>query len=220
MGKQYRPLSVEDRAVIMIERCSGACVRSMARTLGRNASSISRELTRNHVACATSNASCGYHATASSQACRCRRLRCGRRRRLEEGTALFQHVDNRLVHDRWSPQQIASGLRMMHPDDADRRVSHETIYASIYACPRGSLKLGMIEALRQRTHVRGRRRPSPARGQTVPEALRIVHRPEEIEQRLLPGHWEGDFINGSFNRSGDDLSCRTRQAPHPRHLVR
>jgi len=82
---------------------------------------------------------------------------------------------------------------MMHPDDADRRVSHETIYTSIYACPRGSLTLGMIEALRQRTHVRGRRRTSLARGQTVPEAVRIVHRPEDIEQRLLPGHWEGNF---------------------------
>ena len=101
---------------------------------------------------------------------------------------------------------------MMHPDDPDRRVSHETIYASICAYPRGSLKLGMIEALRQRKHVRGRRRTSLARGQTVPEALRIVHRPEEIEQRLLPGHREGDFINGSFNRSavGTVVERKTR----------
>jgi len=81
MDKQHRHLRVEDRAVIMIERCSGASVRSMARTLGRNASSISRELTRNQVASATSNASCGCDATASSQADRCRRLRGGRRRR-------------------------------------------------------------------------------------------------------------------------------------------
>ncbi|MCY7388862.1 MAG: helix-turn-helix domain-containing protein, partial [Burkholderiales bacterium] len=94
MDKQYRHFSVEDRAVIMIERCSGASVPSIARTLGRNASSISRELLRNHVASAKSNASCGYDATASSQAYGCRRLRCGRRRRMEEGTALFQHVYN------------------------------------------------------------------------------------------------------------------------------
>lgn len=101
----------------------------------------------------------------------------------------------------------------MNPDDRTRWVSHETIYASIYAYPRGALKKGMVDALRQRKPARGGgRRTTLAKGQTVPEALRIVHRPEEVKQRLLPGHWEGDFIKGSFNRSavGTVVERKTR----------
>ncbi len=89
----------------------------------------------------------------------------------------------------------------MHPDDPDQHVSHETIYAAIYAHPRGGLKQAMIEALRQEKPVRGRRRTSIAGGGFVPEALRIVHRPEEIALRQWPGHWEGDLIKGAFNHS-------------------
>lgn len=212
MDKHYRHLSIEDRAVIMIEHGNGASMRAIARTLGRNASSISREFKRNGVASATRDTGGVYDATASSQAYRCRRLRCGRRQGLVEGTALFQHVYDRLVYDRWSPQQIAARLRKMHADDPDRNVSHETIYASIYAYPRGALKQGMVDALRQRKQVRGRRRTTLARGQTVPATLRIVHRPEDIEKRLVPGHWEGDFIKGSFNRSavGTVVERKTR----------
>ncbi|MCL1618307.1 IS30 family transposase [Ralstonia pseudosolanacearum CaRs-Mep] len=80
----------------------------------------------------------------------------------------------------------------MHPDNPDQRVSHETIYAAIYAHPRGGLKQAMIEALRQEKPVRGRRRTTLAGGGFVPE---------EIDQRQLPGHWEGDLIKGAFNRS-------------------
>lgn len=88
------------------------------------------------------------------------------------------------------------------PDDIrPGRVSHETIYAAIYAQPRGALKQGLIQALRQRKSKRGHRRTTAAQASFVPEQLRIVHRPEEIEQRLLAGHWEGDFIKGAYNRS-------------------
>ena len=89
----------------------------------------------------------------------------------------------------------------MKPDDPSARVSHETIYAAIYAQPRGGLKSAMIEALRQAKPVRGRRRTTLSGSAMVPESLRIVHRPEEIEARLVPGHWEGDLIKGAFNRS-------------------
>lgn len=80
-------------------------------------------------------------------------------------------------------------------------VSHETIYRTIHAQPRGSLKKEMIEALRQARPSRGRRRTTAASTSFVPPQLRICHRPEEIVHRLLPGHWEGDFIKGAYNRS-------------------
>jgi len=89
----------------------------------------------------------------------------------------------------------------MHPGDPAACVSHETIYAAIYAQPRGGLTAALIEALRQAKPVRGRRRTTLAGSAMVPETLRIINRPEEIEARLVPGHWEGDLIKGAFNRS-------------------
>lgn len=130
-----------------------------------------------------------------------RRARSVQSRKLAEGGWLHQHMHDRLVFERWSPQQIAAKLRAMHPDDPDRQVSHETIYAAIYAHPRGSLKRAMVEALRQDKPSRDRRRTTAAIRGFVPEALCIVHRPETVAERKLPGHWEGDLIKGAFNRS-------------------
>ena len=213
MDKQYRHLSVEDRAVIMIEASKGMSLRAIGRTLGRNVSTVSREIKRaqpGHVEAALEPAA--YDATVASTAYRERRKRCGRRRKLVNGTPLYQKVYDRLIFKCWSPQQIAARLRRMHPDDPTNWISHETIYAAIYAHPRGALKQGMVDALRQAKPARGQRRTTLAKGQTIPEALRIVHRPQEIEQRLLPGHWEGDFIKGSFNRSavGTVVERKTR----------
>ena len=196
MKKNYSHLSAEERAVIMIEHRKESSVRSIAQLLGRSASTVGRELTRNRDASRPH-----YDATQAASAYRVRRERCVRRRKLIAGSALYRQVHDRLVYWRWSPQQIAAKLRAMHPDDPSQHVSHETVYAAIYAHPRGSLKPAMIEALRQSKPARGRRRTTLAGGSFVPEELSIKHRPEEIEQRLLPGHWEGDFIKGAFNRS-------------------
>jgi len=100
----------------------------------------------------------------------------------------------------------------MHPDDPSQRISHEAIYAAIYAQPRGSLKTLMIEALRQAKPKRGARRTTLAGYAMVPETLRIIYRPEDIEARLVPGHWEGDLIKGAFNRSavGTVVERKTR----------
>jgi IS30 family transposase len=199
MERQYRHLSAEDRAVVMIEHRKGVSLRSIARELRRSASTISRELRRNGLHDDTGIA-VAYDQTTAAMAYRLRRQRCTRARKLAEGTALHQHVHDRLVYWRWSPQQIAARLRRMHPNDP-LQVRHETIYAAIYAHPRGALKKSMVEALRQTKPVRARKRTTLAKDGTIPEALRIVHRPEDIEQRQLPGHWEGDFIKGTYNRS-------------------
>ena len=117
-----------------------------------------------------------------------------------------------MIHRRWSAEQIARKLKAMHPDDPTRLISHETIYAAIYAQPRGGLKAGMIAALRQHKAARGLRRTTLSGSSIAPESLRIVHRPEEIEGRLVPGHWEGDLIKGAFNRSavGTVVERKTR----------
>lgn len=196
MGKNYQHLSSEERAVIQIERMRGASCRSIARLLGRSPSTVARELAR-----AAPSSGGGYDATVAAHGYRCRRARSVRRHKLGRGTWLYQHVHDRLIYWRWSPQQIAARLRTMYPHEPARQVSHETIYAAIYAHPRGALKKGLVEALRQAKQTRGRRRTTAARGGFVPEELRIVHRPEDVSARKLPGHWEGDFIKGAYNRS-------------------
>ncbi len=196
MGQKYTHLSAAERAMIEIEVGNGSSLRSVARRLGRHASSVSRELSRNR-----SESSPPYSGRSAGAAYRERRRRSVRRRRLVEGTPLYQRVYTWLVHRRWSPQQIAARLRHMYPNDPSWHISHETLYAAIHTHPRGALKQGMVDALRQSKPQRGRRRTTAAGASFVPEALRIVHRPEEIATRLLPGHWEGDFIKGAFNRS-------------------
>ena len=182
MDRRYKHLNGEERGVISAEHRRGASLRAIGSLLGRSASTIGRELVRGR----------GDDGHYSPQAGRrvhdARRLRSRRPRRLVEGGALHTWVHGKLVHLHWSPEQIAGRLGVMHPDDPDQRVSHETIYAAIYAQPRGGLKAAMIEALRQRKPARGRRRTTLAGSSMVPETLRITHRPEEIEARIVPGH--------------------------------
>lgn len=193
MSKSYCHLSAEERAVIQIERSRGRSLRSISRLLGRSPSTLTREL--------ATHAGSNYCAGTAGADYRNRRQRSVRQRRLIEGTELFQKVRDHLVLWRWSPQQIAAKLLSMHPNDPEQRVSHETIYATIYAYPRGRLKKELVEALRQHKPTRGLRRTTAAKRSWIPEELRIIHRPEEVERRLVPGHWEGDMIKGAFNRS-------------------
>ncbi len=127
---------------------------------------------------------------------------------------LWQYVHDRLIYFAWSPEQIACRLERMFPDESDWQISHETIYAAIYAHPKGALKKAMVEALRQHKPQRGQKRRTAAGkgGMVVPDDLRIVHRPEDVTQRKLPGHWEGDFIKGAYNRSavGTVVERKTR----------
>jgi IS30 family transposase len=162
---------------------------------------LSRELRR----CAPG----GYDATQAARSYHERRHRSRRAKRLAQGSALYQHVHDRLVYLRWSPQQIAARLHQMPAPLRPGLVSHETIYAAIYAQPRGGLKQAMVEALRQAKPARGRRRTTAAARSFVPEELRIKYRPQEIEQRLLPGHWEGDLIKGAYNRAVSRFKCNS-----------
>lgn len=195
MDRRSKHLSSEERGVIFAEHNRGSSQRSIGGLLGRPASTICRELARGRLDDGS------YCPQGGRLVYDQRRARCARPRKLALGSALYRFVHDHLVYRRWSPEQIARRLRIMEPDDASARISHETIYAAIYAQPRGGLKAAMIEALRQAKPTRGLKRTTLAGSAMVPESLRIIHRPEEIEARLVPGHWEGDLIKGAFNRS-------------------
>ena len=166
--------------------------RSIARQLRRAPSTISREVRRN-------GGCIGYRATRSDQAAWDRALRpkpC----KLACRRALCRTVSARLER-KWSPQQIAGWLKRAYPDDEDRRVSHETIYRSLFIQTRGVLKKELLAHLRARRAIRRSRHASLKRdglGQ-IKDAVSIRERPASVDDRAIPGHWEGDLIAGSRN---------------------
>ncbi len=106
-----------------------------------------------------------------------------------------------LLDWKWSPQQIAGTLKRVFPNEPRRHVSHETIYTAIYALARGELRRQLIACLRQGRGTRlPRTRGTDRRGQ-IPDMVSIHVRPPEVEDQVMPGNWEGDFIKGAGNKS-------------------
>jgi IS30 family transposase len=100
---------------------------------------------------------------------------------------------------KWSPQQIAGVLKRVWPDDPTMHISHESIYTAIYAHPRGELRRQLIACLRHGRSTRMPRKHGVDRRGSIPDVVSIHVRPPEIEDRVMPGHWEGDFIKGAGN---------------------
>ena len=192
----YQQLSYVERLEILSGRREGFSLRAIARRLKRDPATVSRELRRNASPFNDRYDPCGAFFGALA---RRSHARCGRRK-LRPGTALFTSVAAHL-REGWSPLQIAGRLRCMEPDDRRQRVSHESIYLALYALPRGELRRDLLACLRQGHQKRRPRSRGANRRGFVPDELKIAERPEEIAERLIPGHWEGDFIKGAHNRS-------------------
>jgi transposase, IS30 family len=194
MGTSYEHLTAEDRSTLMLMCAEGSSQRAIARNLGRSPSTISRELAR------TSSTAKPYDASQAGKQALAMRHEPRRSSKLAPDTVLFCVVEDYL-REGWSPEQIAGMLKRAWPDDASKTVSHETIYTALYVMPRGGLRKELIACLR---HGRGGRRPR-SRGQDrrgqIPDMLSLHVRPPEVEDRLVPGHWEGDLIKGARNQS-------------------
>ena len=192
--KRYKQLSAEEGATIMLMSQGGKGVREIGRFLKRSPSTISRESDREM------GSESGYIASlAGEQAIRLR-IKPRKALKLVVGGELFEVV---VVHlkKKWSPEQIAGTLKGMHPDQPSQRVSHETIYHTLYAMPRGELRRELIACLRwSRDKRRSKTRAPDGRGH-IAEMQSIHLRPPEVADRLIPGHWEADLIKGAMNRS-------------------
>jgi IS30 family transposase len=219
-----RYLSLSEREEIALFRARGLGVRDIARRLGRDPSTISRELRRN---AATRHGEVVYRATVAQWHAERRAMR-PKASKLAANDALCEYVQDRLagvIHtpsgaavagpavgwigrrhgprkDRrwgrsWSPQQISARLRVDFPDDPTMRISHEAIYQALFVQGRGALRRELTACLRTGRALRVPRARTQARGKKfVTSSVMISQRPPEVADRAVPGHWEGDLIIG------------------------
>jgi IS30 family transposase len=189
--RSSRRLHLSEREEISRGLRAGESIRRIADRLRRAPSTVSREVSRN-------GGRVAYRAVAAQRDTRLRERR-PRPTRLARNPRLTAEVE-RMLRLRWSPVQIARRLRLEHPADEEMRVSHETIYRALYIQGRGELRRELVACLRTG---RAQRRPQasqPDRGRMAGMVL-ISERPAEIEDRAVPGHWEGDLVYGRHARS-------------------
>ena len=185
-------LTLSDREEISRGIVAQRSIRSMASLLGRSPSTVSREVRRNG----------GYDQYRAAVADDLAWARAHRPKqcKLSKHPPLCRAVARKLRLN-WSPEQIAGWLKRAHPGDGSYQVSHETIYRSLFVQARGVLKKELLQHLRsKRTILRSRqaRRKGDGRGQ-ITDIVSISERPASVEDRAVPGHWEGDLITGSKN---------------------
>jgi IS30 family transposase len=185
-------LTLSEREVISRGVAMRTSLSAMASQLGRSPSTISREINRN------GGYDC-YRARTAEEAAWQRALR-PKKCKLAPRPYLVRKIARKLQRQ-WSPQQIAGWLTRQHPNDESYHVSHETIYKSLFIQARGVLKKELLACLRSRRVMRRSRHASLKRqGKgSIVDAVTISERPASVEDRAVPGHWEGDLIAGSNN---------------------
>ena len=190
--RSVRTLTLAEREDISRGIASGSSIREIARGLQRAASTVSREVAR-HGGRPVYRASEADHQAWKS-ALRPKACLLARHRKLR------MIVASKLILN-WSPQQISGWLKRRYPSNESMRVSHETIYRSLFIQARGVLKKELMQHLRSKRLIRRSvhaRAGGKSHGQIV-DAISIRERPAEIEDRAIPGHWEGDLLGGTHN---------------------
>jgi len=190
--RSRRALTLAEREDISRGIVSGCSMRVIAQHLSRACSTVSREVARH-------GGRAQYRANQADQQAWESALRpklC----RLALHEKLRTLVASKLMLD-WSPEQISGWLKQSHPDDESLRVSHETIYRTLFLQARGALKQELVRHLRSQRRIR-RSRHSSIHGHSqgkIVDAVSIRERPAEVEDRAIPGHWEGDLLRGARN---------------------
>ena len=190
--RSCRSLTLSEREVISRGLARRLSMRVIATQLGRAPSTVSREINRNGgYAC--------YRASDAEEAAWQRALR-PKACKLSGRAELVREVTRKL-QGKWSPEQIAGWLKRKYPDDEGCHVSHETIYKSLFIQARGVLKKELLACLRSQRKMR-RSRHASQKGKglgKIVDAVSIRERPASVEDRAVPGHWEGDLLAGSKN---------------------
>ena len=183
-------LTIDEREQILLGINRGDTFTAIAGQLGRTVSTISREVKRGGGRCEYSAWRAHERARQQTRRPKPFKLRPGR---------LLEEVASRL-EQLWSPEEIAARLRLDHADDPQMRVSHETIYQSLFVQGRGELRRELARCLRSGRTARKPRGAIEGRGR-IPGMVMLSQRPAEADDRAVPGHWEGDLILGQGSRS-------------------
>ncbi len=185
-------LSLAEREEISRALVAGQSIRSIASRLGRAPSTVSREILRN------GGQSC-YRATQADQAAWDRAHR-PKRCKLVQNPSLAHIVAGKLQRQ-WAPQQIAGWLKHTYPCDGNYHVSHETIYRSLFIQARGALSKELLQHLRRTRAMRRSRHHTQKTDNhgKITDTVSISERPASVQDRAVPGHWEGDLLFGSIN---------------------
>ena len=190
--RSHLSLTFSEREDISRGISAGLSMRSIATHLGRSPSTVSREVNRNG----------GYYQYRATQADKAAWDRAQRPKRCKLAcNKPLSRIVAKKLQSQWSPQQIAGWLKRAYPDNEDDHVSHETIYKTLFIQSRGALKKELLQCLRSGRVMR-RGKTSSLKGQglgKIPHAVSISERPASVEDRAVPGHWEGDLIQGTNN---------------------
>lgn len=193
MKTKYTRLNMRERIQIEKYFDKGFSASSIAILLGRNKSTISRELKNTHY-----NSYLAYNANIKSAKI-CIDKNYGKSK-IQDNKQLYKFVVSHL-RKKWSPEQISLSLKKNFPNEKHMQVSHETIYYFVYLHSKKSLKEELIKQLRQKRKTRGSRHTKSVRDIKIVDRLTIDERPAEVAAREIPGHWEGDLIVGKEHGS-------------------
>ena len=195
MGENHKKISVNEREIIFGLVKEGTSVRGIARFLERSPSSISEELRRKGMTRKTyslSEAQVDRNIKASLK---------GREPKIKEGKQPLKLIKKWIVDEKWSPEQVSGRLKIKFHNNPLRQVSHETIYKYIYSIPDPDEKNKYIKALRRKRKKRKPRKGTKTQRGPISNPISIHQRPEEVDSRNIPGHWEGDSIVGKDHQS-------------------
>ena len=186
-------LTLDERVEIQVGVRAGCSFAEIGRRLGRPRQTVSAEVAR--------HGGRSQYRAAHAQDGADRAARRVRPSWVETRPEVWERVQQ-LLRMWWSPEQIAFALGDEHPNDPYWWVSHESIYQAIYVQAKGTLKAELVACLRRRRHHRKpHSRSAAAARETIPDLVSITERPPEVDDRAVPGHWEGDLIVGKGNRT-------------------
>jgi transposase, IS30 family len=158
--------------------------------LGRTSSTVSREVHSN-----VKRNRC-YRAVSAQEKAQGNRKLQTKKKKLDTNQQLKDYVYDQLKQE-WSPEEIGKRIKLEYPNNMTMRISHETIYQHLYCLPRGELKKELMKGLRHERKFRQPRKYAHYKRQRIQDIISISERPEEVKDRIVPGHWEGDLIMGT-----------------------
>ncbi len=192
---KYSRLTLDEREEISRGLAIGKSFHEIANDLGRSPSTISREVNKLWNNRDTYRAGCS-HRRAKRNA---KKRKFGKRKILMNDR-LREYVEKNLRKS-WSPEQVAKRIKKEYSDDMSMRISHEAIYLYVYVLPKGTLKKELLRGFRRKHKRRYQKRGKTKQTKPLKDMTSIDERPSDVEERIIPGHWEGDLIIGKNRQS-------------------